>query len=76
MPTACLTLTHAYRVPNARMPTACLGGPVPEINTIDPAVIKHILADKFERYTKPCKNQVYIFVLLGEFLGDGTDGHS
>ena len=48
-----------------------VGGPAPELNTIDPAVIRHILSDSFDLYTKSSRHEDYLVELMHEFLGDG-----
>ena len=48
-----------------------VGGPAPELNTIDPAVIRHVLSDSFDRYTKSSRHEDYLVELMHEFLGDG-----
>eukprot|EP00299_Pterocystis_sp_00344_P018251 c9118_g1_i2.p1 GENE.c9118_g1_i2~~c9118_g1_i2.p1 ORF type:complete len:532 (+),score=108.04 c9118_g1_i2:182-1597(+) len=40
-----------------------------EVVTIDSAVIKHILKDEFEVYSKPHREQNVIFLLLHDFIG-------
>jgi len=60
----------------AGLPVSKIVGPVWDplvviVNVLDPAGVKHLLKDAFDKYTKPAPERDHTFTLLTEFIGDG-----